>query len=42
LRKSFDQYASDSRPQPKKMQEKFAMLSAADLDALANYYGSIQ
>jgi sulfide dehydrogenase cytochrome subunit len=42
LRQSFDQYAAGSRPQPKKMQEKFAMLSAADLDALANYYGSIQ
>jgi len=42
LRKSFDQYADGSRPQPKKMQEKFEQLSAADLDALTNYYGSIQ
>jgi sulfide dehydrogenase cytochrome subunit len=42
LRRSFDQYAADSRPQPKKMKEIFEMLSAADLDALANYYGSIQ
>lgn len=42
LRQSFDQYAADSRPQPKKMKEVFEMLSAEDLDALANYYGSIQ
>jgi sulfide dehydrogenase cytochrome subunit len=42
LRKSFDQFADDSRPQPKKMKEVFEKLTAADFDALANYYGSIQ
>jgi len=42
IRRAFDQFADDSRPQPKKMQEKIAALTAADFDALTNYYGSIQ
>lgn len=42
IRKSFDQFAADSRPQPKKMKVIFEALTAADFDALANYYGSIQ
>ena len=42
LRSSFKDFAADTRGQPKKMKEKFDMLSEADLEALANYYGSIQ
>ena len=42
LRSSFKEFAADTRPQPKKMKEKFDMLSEADLEALAHYYGSIQ
>jgi sulfide dehydrogenase cytochrome subunit len=42
LRSSFKEFAADARPQPKKMKEKFDLLSEADLEALANFYGSIQ
>jgi len=42
LRSSFKEFAADTRSQPKKMKEKMDMLSEADFDALANYYGSIQ
>jgi sulfide dehydrogenase cytochrome subunit len=42
LRNSFKQFADDARGQPKKMKEKFDMLSEADLEALVHYYGSIQ
>ncbi|MBT8091385.1 MAG: cytochrome c-553 [Gammaproteobacteria bacterium] len=42
LRSSFKEFAADARSQPKKMKEKFDMLSEADLEALAHYYGSIQ
>ena len=42
LRNSFKQFADDTRGQPKKMKEKMDMLSEADFEALAHYYGSIQ
>ena len=42
LRSSFTAFADGSRGQPKKMKEKMDLLSEADLEALANYYGSIQ
>lgn len=42
LRKMFDEYMDGSREQPKKMQEKLEGLSADDIEALVNYYGSVQ
>lgn len=42
LRDSFAQYADGSREQPKKMKDKMDELSADDVDALVNYYGSQQ
>ena len=42
LRSSFKEFADDARGQPKKMKEKMDMLSEADLEALVNFYGSIQ
>ena len=42
LRSSFKAFAADTRSQPKKMKEKFDLLSEADLEALTNYYGSVQ
>jgi sulfide dehydrogenase cytochrome subunit len=42
LRNSFKAFADDSRGQPKKMKEKMDLLSEADYEALAHYYGSIQ
>lgn len=42
LRSSFKEFAADTRSQPKKMKEKMDMLSDADFEALANFYGSIQ
>jgi len=42
LRDAFAQYADESREQPGKMQEKMEPLSGDDVDALVNYYGSIQ
>jgi len=42
LQDSFDQYAADSREQPGKMKDKMDLLSADDVAALVNYYGSIQ
>ncbi|MDH3577586.1 MAG: c-type cytochrome [Gammaproteobacteria bacterium] len=42
LRNSLKEFAADTRGQPKKMKEQFDMLSEADLEALANYYASIQ
>jgi cytochrome c553 len=38
----FAQFSDGSREQPSKMQEKVSALSADDLEALVNYYGSIQ
>lgn len=42
LQASFDQYAAGTREQPGKMKEKMDALSADDVAALVNYYGSIQ
>jgi len=42
LQASFDQYAADTREQPGKMKEKMDALSADDVAALVNYYGSVQ
>jgi len=42
LRNMFAQYADGSREQPGKMQEKLDPLSADDIEAIVNYYGSIQ
>ena len=42
LRTSFEQYADESREQPKKMKEKMDLLSAEDAEALVHYYGSVQ
>ena len=42
LRNMFAQYADGSREQPGKMQEKVELLTADDVEAIVNYYGSIQ
>jgi sulfide dehydrogenase cytochrome subunit len=42
LETTFAQFSDGSREQPKKMQEKFDILSADDQKALLHYYGSIQ
>jgi len=42
LRTTFAQYMDGSREQPSKMKEKLDELSADDIEALVNYYGSIQ
>lgn len=42
LRNAFGQYKEGGREQPAKMKEKTDALSADDLEALVNYYGSIK
>jgi sulfide dehydrogenase cytochrome subunit len=42
LRNAFGQYTEGGREQPAKMKEKLDALSADDLEALVNYYGSIK
>lgn len=42
LQKSFKDFATGDRGQPKKMKEMMDLLSEADFAALANYYGSVQ
>ena len=42
LRNMFAQYRSGDREQPSKMQEAIESLSDDDVEALVNYYGSIQ
>jgi sulfide dehydrogenase cytochrome subunit len=42
LRKTFEDYAAEARYQPEKMQEAISQLSADDVEALLNYYASIQ
>jgi len=42
LRNAFAQYQAGTREMPKKMQENLDGLSADDIEALVNYYGSIQ
>lgn len=42
LREMFAQYSAGTREQPGKMKEKLDALSDDDVEALVNYYGSIQ
>lgn len=42
LRHTFEEYKSGKRPQPKKMKPKVDPLTANDLEALVNYYGSFK
>jgi sulfide dehydrogenase cytochrome subunit len=42
LEDQFEEYASGERPMPEKMQPKMEDLSADDIKALINYYGSFQ
>jgi len=42
LEMSMAQFVDGSREQPKKMKEKVDLLSADDVTALVNYYGSVQ
>lgn len=42
MRTAFAQYASGDRPQDKKMQEKMDPLTDDDVEALLNYYASLQ
>lgn len=42
LRSTFAEYAAGSRDQPEKMAEAMSQLSADDIEALLNYYASIQ
>jgi sulfide dehydrogenase cytochrome subunit len=42
LKQAFEEFKSGKRPESKKMQEKTGKLTAADLDALINFYGSQQ
>lgn len=42
LRGAFEEYAAESRYQPEKMQEAMSKLSADDVEALLNYYASMQ
>jgi sulfide dehydrogenase cytochrome subunit len=42
LKRSIEEFMAGTRPQPKKMKEKFVGLKAADIDALLYYYASQQ
>lgn len=42
LRGAFEEYAAESRYQPEKMQKAMSELSADDVEALLNYYASVQ
>jgi sulfide dehydrogenase cytochrome subunit len=42
LEDQFEEYASGKRPMPEKMKPKMDKLSADDIKALVNYYGSFQ
>ena len=42
LEEQFEEYKSGKRPMPKKMEPKIDKLSADDIKALINYYGSFQ
>ncbi|MDJ0749840.1 MAG: c-type cytochrome [Woeseiaceae bacterium] len=42
LRSTFEEYAAETRDQPKKMKDKLDALSADEIEALVHYYGSIQ
>lgn len=42
LKKAMDEFIAGTRPEPKKMKEKFAGLKPADIDALLYYYANPQ
>jgi sulfide dehydrogenase cytochrome subunit len=42
LKEAFDEFNADMRPVVKKMKARLNILSKDDIDALINYYGSIQ
>jgi sulfide dehydrogenase cytochrome subunit len=42
VRHTFEEFKSGGRPLPKKMKPKFDELTADDIDALVNYYGSFK
>lgn len=42
LRTTFEEYAAETRDQPKKMKDELDALSAEEIEALVHYYGSIQ
>lgn len=42
LKEAFDEFNADMRPVVKKMKARLNVLSKDDIDALINYYGSIQ
>jgi sulfide dehydrogenase cytochrome subunit len=42
LKEAFDEFNADMRPVVKKMKARLNILSKEDIDALINYYGSIQ
>jgi sulfide dehydrogenase cytochrome subunit len=42
LRQALTEYQAAARPQPRPMEAKVTALSAADIDALVNFYGSQQ
>ncbi len=42
VRHTFEEFKSGQRPLPKKMKPKFDELSADDIDALINYFGSFK
>ena len=42
IRHTFEEFSSGARPMPKKMKPKFEKISAEDIDALVNYFGSIK
>ncbi len=42
LKRTFEQYAAGKRSQPEKMKPKMDKLSKDDIDALLNYYASLQ
>jgi sulfide dehydrogenase cytochrome subunit len=42
LKQAMDHFVSGERPMPKKMKEKVSKLAPADIDALVNFYASLQ
>lgn len=42
LRNSFEEFSSGKRPMPKKMKPKFEKMTADDIDAMVNYFGSFK
>jgi len=42
IRHTFEEFSSGARPMPKKMKPKFEKISAEDVDALVNYFGSFK